>query len=76
MGLGIANAVVMHIRDVKLGNMTAPVDEHDDEFEYPLALPADDTNPIAPGDGGLYVEDINDIDFDDPLARSTRAPGG
>ena len=74
MGLGIANAVAMHVRDVTLGHMVEPSDENDEDFENPLTIPADTTNPIAPGDEGLYVENINDLPFDifaEPLTATT-----
>ena len=74
MGLGIANAVAMHVRDVTLGHMIEPSDSNDEDFEHPLSIHADTTNPIAPDDDGLYVEDVNDLPFDifaEPLLATT-----
>ena len=64
MGLAIANAAALHIRDIKLGNLTAPENENDEEFDDPNAIPAESTDPIGDNDDDLLTSDPNDLPFD------------
>jgi hypothetical protein len=71
LGLAISNALALHIRDVKLGNLTEPTDETDDDFisTTEIHLPAH----LAPAPGFAPTNQTGadtdlERDFDDPTA--------